>query len=192
MLVCIVVCGFLRDGIESWLPTLYSEAFGKSAAESTLLSIILPIFSVISISTVTVLHKRHAFNNEVLGSAILFASAVISAALLALFISLEGSVFGILSLILAAYICAAMHGVNFLLISCLPGRFARFGRAATVSGICNSCVYVGAAISTYGIAYISGKLGWGVTALSWCVVLGVGIVFALISRRKYTQFISSE
>lgn len=192
VLVCILVCGFLRDGIESWLPTLYSEAFGKSAAESTLLSIILPIFSVISISTVTVLHKRHAFNNEVLGSAILFASAVISAALLALFISLEGSVFGILSLILAAYICAAMHGVNFLLISCLPGRFARFGRAATVSGICNSCVYVGAAISTYGIAYISGKLGWGVTALSWCVVLGVGIVFALISRRKYTQFISSE
>ena len=192
VLVCIVVCGFLRDGIESWLPTLYSEAFGKSAAESTLLSIILPIFSVISISTVTVLHKKRAFNNEILGSAILFASAVISAALLALFISLEGSVFGILSLILAAYICAAMHGVNFLLISCLPGRFARFGRAATVSGICNSCVYVGAAISTYGIAYISGKLGWGVTALSWCVVLGVGIVFALISRRKYTQFISSE
>ena len=190
VLVCIVVCGFLRDGIESWLPTLYSEAFGKSAAESTLLSIILPIFSVISISVVTVLHKKRAFNNEVLGSMILFTSAIISAALLALFVSLEGSVFGILSLILAAYICAAMHGVNFLLISCLPGRFARFGRAATVSGICNSCVYVGAAISTYGIAFISGNLGWSVTALSWCVILGVGIAFSLLSKRRYSRFIN--
>jgi OPA family glycerol-3-phosphate transporter-like MFS transporter len=189
VLVCIVICGFLRDGIESWLPTLYSEAFRKSAVESTLLSIILPIFSVISISIVTALHKRRAFNNEVLGTAILFTSAIVSAALLALFVSLEGSVFGILSLILAAYICAAMHGVNFLLISCLPGRFARFGRAATVSGICNSCVYVGAAVSTYGIAFISEKLGWSITALSWCVILGIGIVFSLVSKRRYSDFI---
>ncbi len=192
ILICIIACGFLRDGIESWLPTLYSEAFGEDVAKSTLLSIILPIFSVISISAVTVLHKRRTFNNEILGSAILFASAIISAAILALIISLEGSVFALISLILAAYICAAMHGVNFLLISCLPGRFARFGRAATVSGICNSCIYVGAAASTYGIAYISEKLGWGATVLGWCVILGLGILFAIISRRRYTRFINSD
>lgn len=192
VLICIITCGFLRDGIESWLPTLYSEAFGKDVAESTLLSIILPIFSVISITIVTALHKRRVFNNEIVGAAILFGSALISAALLAVFISLQGSVFGIISLILAAYICAAMHGVNFLLISCLPGRFARFGRAATVSGVCNSCIYVGAAASTYGISYISGKLGWGVTVVSWCVILTIGILFALISRRRYTRFINLD
>ena len=192
VLICIITCGFLRDGIESWLPTLYSEAFGKDVAESTLLSIILPIFSVISITVVTALHKRRMFNNEIVGAAILFGSALICAALLAVFISLQGSVFGIISLILAAYICAAMHGVNFLLISCLPGRFARFGRAATVSGVCNSCIYVGAAASTYGIAYISGKLGWGVTVVGWCVILTIGILFALISRRRYTRFINLD
>ena len=192
VLICIITCGFLRDGIESWLPMLYSEAFGKDVAESTLLSIILPIFSVISITIVTALHKRRMFNNEIVGAAILFGSALISAALLAVFISLQGSVFGIISLILAAYICAAMHGVNFLLISCLPGRFARFGRAATVSGVCNSCIYVGAAASTYGISYISGKLGWGVTVVSWCVILNIGILFALISRRRYTRFINLD
>ena len=38
--ICIIVCGFLRDGIESWLPTLYSEAFDRDVSESTLLSII--------------------------------------------------------------------------------------------------------------------------------------------------------
>ena len=192
VLICIITCGFLRDGIESWLPMLYSEAFDKDVAESTLLSIILPIFSVISITIVTALHKRRMFNNEIVGAAILFGSALISAALLAVFISLQGSVFGIISLILAAYICAAMHGVNFLLISCLPGRFARFGRAATVSGVCNSCIYVGAAASTYGISYISGKLGWGVTVVSWCVILSIGILFALISRRRYTRFINLD
>ncbi len=190
--VCIIVCGFLRDGIESWLPTLYSEAFGRNASESTLLSIILPIFSIISISIVTSLHKRKSFNNEVVGAAILFGAALFFAVPLAFFVVMNGRVFGIISLILTALICAAMHGVNFLLISCLPGRFASIGRSATVSGVCNSCVYIGAAISTYGIALISEKMGWQLTVATWCLIITVGIAFAFISLKKYTSMINKE
>ena len=190
--VCIVVCGFLRDGIESWLPTLYSEAFGRSASESTLLSIILPIFSIISITLITVLHKGKLFNNEVSGTLALFSAALASTLPLAILLNFEGRVFGFISLFLAAFICAAMHGVNFLLISCLPGRFAATGRAATVSGVCNSCIYVGAAISTYGIALISGEHGWVATVISWSVVLAVGIAFAILSIRRYTSMINKQ
>ena len=89
-------------------------------------------------------------------------------------------------------ICGAMHGANFLLISCLPGRFAKFGRAATVSGVCNSCVYIGAAISTYGIALISEAMGWSLTIISWCVILVVGIAFAALSYKKYSAMLKSE
>ena len=189
---CIVVCGFLRDGIESWLPTLYSEAFNRDVSESTLLSIILPIFSIISISVVTALHKRKTFNNEVMGAAILFGGALVCAIPLAFFVQLESRVFGVISLLLTALICAAMHGVNFLLISCLPGRFARIGRSATVSGVCNSCVYIGAAISTYGIALISGLMGWSLTIATWCVILVVGIAFAFLSFKRYATMINES
>ena len=189
---CIVVCGFLRDGIESWLPTLYSEAFNRDVSESTLLSIILPIFSIISISVVTALHKRKTFNNEVMGAAILFGGALVCAIPLAFFVQLESRVFGVISLLLTALICAAMHGVNFLLISCLPGRFARIGRSATVSGVCNSCVYIGAAISTYGIALISGLMGWSLTIATWCVILVVGIAFAFLSFKRYASMINES
>ena len=190
VLVSIVVVGFLRDGIESWLPMLYSEAFGRDVAESTLVSIILPVFSIISISVVTVLHRKGTFNNEVSGSVILFAFSLVCSVLLALFVSLSGTVFGVLSLVLAALICAAMHGANFLLISCLPGRFSKLGRAATVSGVCNSCVYIGAAVSTYGIALLSGALGWSLTVAVWCVILVVGIVSSLLSYKKYKTMIN--
>lgn len=190
VLVSIVVVGFLRDGIESWLPMLYSEAFGRDVAESTLVSIILPVFSIISISVVTVLHRKGTFNNEVSGSLILFAFSLVCSVLLALFVSLSGTVFGVLSLVLAALICAAMHGANFLLISCLPGRFSKLGRAATVSGVCNSCVYIGAAVSTYGIAILSGALGWSLTVAVWCVILVVGIVSSLLSYKKYKTMIN--
>lgn len=190
--VCIVVIGFLRDGIESWLPMLYSEAFGRDVSESTLVSMILPVFSIISIAVVTPLHKKGVLKNEVLGTALLFGLSLVSAIPLAFFVSMEGTFFSVASLLLTAFICAAMHGANFLLISCLPGRFARYGRAATVSGVCNSCVYIGAAISTYGIALISEMMGWSLTIASWCAILVVGIAFSAISYKKYKKMIDEQ
>jgi OPA family glycerol-3-phosphate transporter-like MFS transporter len=190
--VCIVVLGFLRDGIESWLPMLYSEAFGKDVSESTLVSMILPVFSIISITLVTALHKRGVLRNEVWGTALLFIISLVAAFPLAVFVSLDGAFFTFASLLLTAFICGAMHGANFLLISCLPGRFARFGRAATVSGVCNSCVYIGAAISTYGIALISEAMGWSLTIISWCAILVIGIIFAILSYKKYSAMLKAE
>ena len=190
--VCIVVIGFLRDGIESWLPMLYSEAFGRDVSESTLVSMILPVFSIISIAVVTPLHKNGILKNEVSGTALLFGLSLVSAIPLAFFVSMDGAFFSVASLLLTAFICAAMHGANFLLISCLPGRFARFGRAATVSGVCNSCVYIGAAISTYGIALISEVMGWSLTIASWCAILVIGIIFGAISYKKYNAMITDQ
>ena len=190
--ICIVVIGFLRDGIESWLPMLYSEAFGRDVSESTLVSMILPIFSIISIAVVTPLHKKGVLKNEVSGTALLFGLSLVSAVPLVFFVGMKGTFFGIVALFLTAFICGAMHGANFLLISCLPGRFARFGRAATVSGVCNSCVYIGAAISTYGIGLISDKMGWSLTIVTWCAILIVGIAFGMISYKKYKRMIAEQ
>ena len=187
--VCIIVVGFLRDGIESWLPMLYSEAFGKNVSESTLVSIILPIFSILSITVVTALHKRGVLNNEVSGSALLFVISLGLAIPLVFFVGMDGAFYRVGALLLTAFICGSMHGINFLLISCLPGRFARIGRSATVSGVCNSCVYVGAAISTYGIGLISEHMGWSVTVATWCGIVAVGIIFAVLSYKRYTAML---
>ncbi len=186
---CIVVTGFLRDGIESWLPTLYSEAFGRESTESILVSVILPIFSILSVAAITAMHKKPLFNNEIRGAGILFALAIVLCVPLALLISNETVAARVICLVLAAVICAAMHAVNFLLISCLPGRFASYGRSSTVSGLTNACIYIGAAASMYGIAVISEALGWSAAVVSWMIIAAAGIVLAVFAYRKYTKFI---
>ncbi len=189
ILVCIVMMGFLRDGIESWLPTLYSEAFGRDASESVLVSVLLPVFSMVSISVITVLHKTPLFGNEVRGSLVIFGMAAVTCIPLSILITSDASVVRIVCLVLAALVCAFMHAVNFLLISCLPGRFSEMGRSATASGLCNACVYVGAAISMYGIAATS-TLGWNVTAITWIGISAIGAVMTLVALRAYTKFIN--
>ena len=190
--VCIIMMGFLRDGIETWLPTLYSEAFNRDASESILVSVALPIFSIVSITAITALHKTKLFANEVCGSTILFVICIALCVPIFLLISVEHVAARIACLILAAAICACMHGCNFLLISCLPGRFSRFGKAATTSGFCNSFTYVGAAISMYGMAIISEIYGWKATIISWAAVAALGMICTLISFKSYTSFIKQD
>ena len=185
---CIIMMGILRDGIETWLPTLYAEAFNREAGESILISVSLPIFSILSIVVITALHKTKTFKNEVRGSLILFSLVMIIAMPIVFLITMTSFVPRIICLILACAVCACMHGTNFLLISCLPGRFAEYGKAATTSGFCNAFTYVGAAISSYGFAFISEKLGWQATIIGWIIVGALGAFFTLISLKSYTSF----
>ena len=190
--VAIIMMGFLRDGIESWLPTLYMQAFTRSAEESILLSAILPVFSIVSVTLIKIAHKTRTFSNESRGSAVLFLAAAALCVPLALLINFEASALRLICLILAALICGTMHAINFLYISCLPGRFAAYGKAATASGFCNAFTYVGAAISMYGISTLAENLGWSATAVSWIGVAGLGLCFSLGALKRYAAFLQEK
>lgn len=192
ILFAIITMGYLRDGIESWLPTLYSESFGKSASESVLVSVILPIFSIASIMLVTAIHKKPIFNNEVRGGIVTFGISAVASGLTAVFMTLEGAAFSMLCLVLAALSCAAMHGCNFLYISCIPGRFKSTGRVSTVGGICNAFVYIGAAISMYAMAFVSERLGWVANTVIWAGVSALGAILSICAYKKFTAYISNN
>ena len=187
--LAIIMMGFLRDGIESWLPTLYMQAFTRTAGESILVSAILPVFSIVSVTLIKIAHKTRTFSNESRGSAVLFLAAAVLCVPLAVLINFEQSTLRLVCLVLAALICGTMHAINFLYISCLPGRFAAYGKAATASGFCNAFTYVGAAISMYGISTLAENLGWSATAISWIGVAGLGLIFSLLALKKYSKFL---
>ena len=187
--LCIVMMGFLRDGIESWLPTLYAEAFGREASESTLVSVVLPVFSILMISVATVIHKKRFFKNEVRSSLFLFIVCGVMGAPLYFLIGLNSAPARVLSLVLTMVICGAMHACNFMLISCLPGRFAHVHRSATTSGLCNAFVYIGAATSMYGIALVAENFGWKMTVFSWILIAAAGALFSVLALRRYSKFI---
>jgi len=192
ILICIIVMGFMRDGIESWLPTLYSEAFNRDSSESILVSVALPIFSIISVFLVRIIHKGKVFNNEVRGAGILFAISIVLCIPFACLINVENTAARATCLVFAAIISACMHSCNFLLISCLPGRFAGTGRTSTVGGLCNACTYIGAAVSMYGIALVSQHFGWSATVISWIAILVLGVIFACLAFKKYTRFLEKK
>lgn len=187
LLLSVALQGYLRDGIDSWLPTLFSELFETEAADSTLLSVVLPIFAIFSMFLSLQLHRRR-LKNEALGTGVLFGFSTLFSLILYFLIGVKGPVAGVLTLLLAALITTCAHCCNFFLISCLPGHFARFGRAATTSGFCNAFTYIGSALSSYGIALIATHFDWKTNVLSWALLSALGVLCSVLAYRRYTRF----
>lgn len=188
VLLVIVLQGYLRDGIDAWLPTLFSEVFDKGAATSVLVSVILPIFAILAVYLTGFLHRR-ILKNEVAGALFFFAVSALFSLTLLLSMHWNSSVASLISISLFS---ACMHAMNMLLISCLPSRFARHGRAATASGICNAATYIGSAVASYGIALMAEKLGWETTVLSWLLIVLCGLVACLLALRPYSRFLHQK
>ena len=178
----IVIMGVLRDGIQTWMPTYVSEVMHLDSSASILTSVILPVFSVISVTLAKVLYSKV---RSVLKGAFITYSIGAIAAMVLVFAFESAPTFGA---VMVALINAAMHGTNLLLISMLPAFFQKYGKISTFSGLMNAFVYVGAAISTYGIAVISENCGWLTTIVCWAALAVTGTVICLLRIKKWDAF----
>ena len=178
IMFAIVLQGALRDGVTTWMPSFVSETFRLSSEVSILSGVCLPVFAIVSLRLALVLYQRMP-GKPLHCAALIFSLG--AAAALALSAVSGGSPAA--SIVCMAVLTGSMHGVNLMLICMVPPFFQRHGNISTVSGILNSCTYIGSAISTYGIALLSESAGWQVTAFVWFVIAALGAgVCAVCSR----------
>ncbi|MBO5364051.1 MAG: MFS transporter [Clostridia bacterium] len=182
VMVAIILQGMLRDGVTTWMPSYISETYNLSSAVSILTGVILPIFSIVSFQVASALYRKK-FKNPVLCAGVIFGAGAVSALVLYLLTG-QSAVF---SVAFSALLTGCMHGVNLLLISMIPAFFQRFGNVSTVSGVLNSCTYIGSAISTYGIALLSERMGWSFTLLAWLAIALAGTVICLTSAKPWQK-----
>lgn len=184
VMCAIILQGMLRDGVTTWMPSYIAETYRWSTAASILTGVILPVFSILCFQLASGLYRK-TFTNPMICAGVFFSAGVLSAGLL-YFVTGNNAA---LSVLLAAILTGAMHGVNMMLISMLPPYFKQFGLTGTASGVLNSCTYIGSATSTYGIAAISGLIGWKMTVLLWTVVALMGAVLCFACAKTFkTRF----
>lgn len=183
IMTAIVMQGTLRDGITTWMPSYISETFHLGSAISILSGVLLPIFSILCLELVSILNRK-LIPNEMLCAGMVFLAGFSSTLLLALLPSLHAG----LSVFLSALATGCMYGVNLILVSMVPPYFKGCGKVSTVSGMLNSCTYVGSAISGYGIAWVAGQWGWMVVIWLWAAAAAVGTLFCFGSIRRWRQF----
>ena len=182
-----IICqGVLRDGVTNWMPSYLLETFGLSEEQSIISTVILAVFSIISFAVFSFINDK-IFKDEVRSATAIFAMSCIASAVLFVantFFSASVPV----SMLLMAMIVAFMHGVNIMLIAHVPKRFVKFGKVSTLSGILNSCTYVGASISTYAFAAIAEKTSWNTTIFTWIIVSALGSLVCIATLPLWKKF----
>lgn len=182
IMITIILQGMLRDGVTTWMPSYISETYNLSRVISILTGVIMPIFSIICFSIASKLYKKW-FTNPVLCAGVIFGAGALAA--LALYFLSDAS--AAVSVLLSALLTGCMHGVNLVLICYIPSFFRKYGNISTVSGVLNSCTYVGSAISTYGIALISEAKGWTFTIFIWFIIALSGTVISFVAARPWKK-----
>ncbi len=181
LMLAIVLQGMLRDGVTTWMPSYICETYNLGNNIAILTGVVLPIFSIFCFQLTAYIH-RVRIKNLVTCAGVIFAAGAVSA--IALYLLTGKS--AVASVLLSAVLTATMHGVNLLLVCMLPHYFQKYGNVSTVSGVLNSCTYIGSAASTYGIALISESSGWGTTLLIWFAIAlaGTALCFGTAKRFK--------
>ncbi len=183
VMIAIVIHGSLRDGITTWMPTYVSETFNLKSEISILSGILLPVFSIIC-SQLTSFVNRRFVGNIMLNSGIIFVLAALSSTLLALL----GGKSAPASIVALALTTGCMYGINYLLTCLAPAFFVKYGKVSFISGLLNSCTYVGSAVSTYGIALLTNDKSWSYIAGIWAVTALAGAVLSLAISAAWGKF----
>ncbi len=174
--------GFLRDGTQTWMPTYMREVFKLDTFVAILTGVALPIASKILSFFTNVLHRR-VFKNEALTNTVFFI--ICTACCFVLCFANNAS--PVLSVSMFMIANASTHAINYMYTTIVVTHFERFGRASFVAGLINSFVYIGSALSTFGIAFITESTGWTGTMICLAAVSVIGLVVSIISIKPFKK-----
>lgn len=179
VMVAIALQGMLRDGVTTWMPSYISETYNLSNVISILSGVLLPVFSIICYKLVSILYNKK-INNPLTCAGVVFGTGMICTVILLAYTGKNTLV----SIVFTALLTGCMHGVNLMLVCILPSFFQKYGNVSTVSGVLNSCTYVGSAVSTYGVALIAENYNWNVTIFIWIMIALIGTVACFAASKK--------
>lgn len=182
IMIEIILVGMIRDGVTTWVPSYLSETYNMSSASSILSGVVLPIFSIICYQAAGWFYKR-VFPSPIKSSMVFFAAGTVFGVIIVIFNGGNAAV----SLISSAILAGCTHGINLMLVSMVPSYFRGSGKISMISGVLNSCTYIGSSISTYGMAKISEVFGWSSVLVLWCVIAAVGTVICLLCIRPWKK-----
>ena len=183
MIVPIIMMAVVKDGIITWTPTMLTEIFSVEAEFSVTVSTLIPFISIFGAMLANAIIRRW-LHDEMKASVLLFSGC-------ALTVALSGTLgyAGLpVMLVLLAVTILFMLGINTMQISLVPLHFAKYGKAATVTGVLNSTASISCGISSYLAGLLAKHTGWQATILIWAALCVIGAVVSAAVVRRWMRF----
>ncbi len=171
-----VANGFIKDGVTAWVPNLLKETYGLETYFSIILTLILPLISILGAVAARLVHRK--LPNDVL--------------LCGLFYLVGGGITGLIvwlltkslaaTIILFALVSCSMAAINNVITSSMPFRLRTVGDSGAYAGVINTFCYVGSTLSSYLLGAMAERSGWNtVIILLLAVASATGVIATAFS-----------
>ena len=169
-----VIDNLVKDGVNTWMPSLLAENFGMKDESSILSTIILPLLGTFGALLAVKL-------NRVIKDFVTLALALlaVAAACLACIIFFKNMNAAVMVIVCGIIMCV-MHGVNNVITAIAPLKMRDKVEPGKIAGILNGFCYLGSTVSAYGLGAIADHGGWDATFILLLTACGVGIVAGLL------------
>ena len=147
--------GFVRDGVNSWMPKLISESFGVNESLSIILTLILPLFSVFG----AVMARKTYFLIKNQGILLLLFFGLASTVLYIEYIIFPFKLL-IATVVIFVLVACSMAAVNNVVASIFPLDNRDYFDSGLSAGILDTMCYVGSSVAGSLIGFTSEAHGW--------------------------------
>ncbi|MBR3781565.1 MAG: MFS transporter [Clostridia bacterium] len=180
-----VANGFIKDGINTWVPSVLYEEFGVSQSFSILLTLCLPLVSTLGAAIAKKVHEKIA-SHAAMNLIFYFISAVLCSGIL---LSLKTHSIVAIMLCFIGVACG-MAMINNVITSMFALDYRQKLNAGFAAGLLNTFCYVGSTATTYTLGAVSQSFGWNAVftiMLCVCLVAGTVCCAGFISEKKMNK-----
>lgn len=163
--------GFIKDGINTWVPSVLYEEFGVSQSFSILLTLLLPLISTFGAAIIKKIHERiesHAVMNCIMFA---FSAFICGGILFSMRIHS-------LAAVMVCFICVAcaMAMINNVITSMFALDNRRLLNAGFAAGLLNTFCYIGSTTTSYALGAVSQSSGWNAVFIIMLTVCAAAAV----------------
>ena len=177
--------GFVKDGINTWVSSVLYEEFKISQSFSIMLTLLLPLVSLLGATFVAAIHKKMRMMNDM--DSLFFAVATL--ACLGVILSLRHR--NIVTLMICfVFVACLMSMANNVITSVFPlDSRAKLG-SGFLAGLLNTFCYVGSTLTSYSLGHIAEHRGWNAVfmiMLTACLAASVVSFLGSIPERRESK-----
>lgn len=175
---------FIKDGVNTWMPTILQESYGFSDGISIVFTLALPFASIFAAALVMLLNKKIKNYTTLLG--IMFITATVC---LAVVLPLIGNAHWIFIIVAFGLVALLMSCVSNTITSFVPLLLRDRLNSGMVTGLFDGCCYLGSALSAYVLGLVTDASDdWTTGIFLMCILTLVAAIasftYVLITNAK--------
>jgi len=181
--VTAVANGFIKDGVNNWLPKLLRDEFDVTDSLSIILTLLLPVFSILGSLVARKLYLK--LRNHLLINGIFYSTAFCLALGVYLIYPYRSVVF---TMVLFIGLACMMAAINNVITSMFPLDNRDKMDSGLLAGLLDTLCYVGSSAAGILLGKMSEGLGWESVLITLfalaCTAALISLGFSIFTKKK--------